>query len=399
MMPETLVNILAVDDDPANLLALESMLAGPHRRIIRANSGAEALRQVLNHEFAVILLDVQMPGTNGIETAEAIRERERSRQIPIIFLTGMVQTDEMIFQGYGAGAVDYLVKPIRSEVLRAKVAVFVDLALAQQQLKRLNLELADKNRALEERSARLQETVAELEAYSYSISHDMRAPLRALQGYADILLEEAAGQLEGRHRTYLGKISSASHRLDRLIQDVLSYSVTARGSFPLELVETDRLAREIIEQYPNLTAAGAKIIIEGKLLPVWGNLAALTQCFSNLLDNAIKFMPPGVVPEIAVSSEATPKGVRIWVQDNGIGIPPADAERIFSIFSRLHPADQFEGTGIGLSIVRKAAEKMGGRVGVMPAENGGSRFWLELMASPGSAAAAPETRPALLKFP
>ena len=143
MSPENLVNILAVDDDPANLLALESTLAGPHRRIIRASSGAEALRQILNHDFAVILLDVQMPGTNGIETAEAIRERERSRQIPIIFLTGLVQTDEMIFKGYGAGAVDYLIKPIRTEVLRAKVAVFVDLALAQQQLRQLNLELED----------------------------------------------------------------------------------------------------------------------------------------------------------------------------------------------------------------------------------------------------------------
>jgi signal transduction histidine kinase len=226
----------------------------------------------------------------------------------------------------------------------------------------------------------------------------MRAPLRAMQGYADILREEALGRLEERHQMYLGKISSASQRLDRLIQDVLSYSVTARGSFPLEHVETDRLAREIIEQYPNLQAAGAKITIDGKLLPVWGNLAALTQCFSNLLNNAIKFMPHGVSPEIAISSEPTPKGVRIWIQDNGIGIPPADAERIFSIFSRLHPADQFEGTGIGLSIVRKAAEKMGGKVGVMPGENGGSRFWLELLASPGSDAAASEIRPALLKF-
>jgi len=393
-----LVNILAVDDDPANLLALESTLAGPHRRIIRASSGAEALRQILNHDFAVILLDVQMPGTNGIETAEAIRERERSRQIPIIFLTGLVQTDEMIFKGYGAGAVDYLIKPIRTEVLRAKVAVFVDLALAQQQLRRLNLELEDKNRILEERSARLQDTVAELEAYSYSISHDMRAPLRAMQGYADILMEECTPLLEDRHQLYLGKISSASQRLDRLIQDVLSYSVTARGSFPLEPVETDRLAREIIEQYPNLRASGAQITIVGHLHPVWGNLAALTQCFSNLLNNAIKFMRPGETPCIAVSSERTAKGVRIWIEDNGIGIPPADAERIFSIFSRLHPTEKFEGTGIGLSIVRKAAEKMGGKVGVIAGENGGSRFWLDLSASAQAPPETAESRPALLKF-
>jgi two-component system sensor histidine kinase/response regulator len=387
-----------VDDEPANLLALESTLAGPQRRIIRASSGAEALRQVLNHDFAVILLDVLMPGTNGIETAEAIRERERSRQIPIIFLTGLVQTEEMMFKGYGTGAVDYLIKPIRTEVLRAKVAVFVDLALAQQQLKRLNLELEEKNHILEDRSARLQETVAELEAYSYSISHDMRAPLRAMQGYSDILMEECLPLLDARHQLYLKKIASASQRMDRLIQDVLSYSVTARGTFPLEHVETDRLAREIIEQYPNFRASGAQITIEGPLLPVWGNLATMTQCFSNLLNNAIKFMPPGVVPQIRISSEPTAKGVRIWIEDNGIGIPPADAERIFSIFSRLHPTEKFEGTGIGLSIVRKAVEKMGGKVGVIAGEKGGSRFWLELAASTQGPNEPAESRPALLKF-
>ncbi|HEY3755740.1 MAG TPA: ATP-binding protein [Opitutaceae bacterium] len=382
MSEETIVNLLMVDDEPGNLLALEALLEEPARRIVKAGSGEEALRRVLETDFAAILLDVQMPGMNGIETAEAIREREKSRQIPILFLTGLVKTDEMIFKGYSTGAVDYLVKPVQPDVLRAKVRVFVELARAQAQLRALNVELGAKNAALEERTLRLQETVAELESYSYSISHDMRAPLRAMRGYAEILLEEAAAGLNSRHRSYLEKISSGAGRLDRLIQDVLTYSLTARGAFPLERIDADALAREIIEQYPRLKSSGARIEIDGTLPPVWGNVAALTQCFSNLLDNAVKFVRPGEQPRVRVRAEQRNEAVRIWVEDNGIGIDPTDFHRIFGIFNKLHPPEEYEGTGIGLSIVRKSLEKMGGGVGVESTEGQGSRFWMQLPAPP-----------------
>lgn len=383
MSAEIPVDLLLVDDEPSNLLALEAVLAEPSRRLVKAASGAEALRRVLETDFAAILLDVQMPGMNGIETAEAIRERERSRHIPILFLTGLVKTDEMVFKGYSAGAVDYLVKPVQPDVLRAKVRVFVELARAQAQLRALNGVLEGKNRELEERSARLQETVAELESYSYSISHDMRAPLRAMRGYAEILLEECPpGQLTSRHRAYLEKIGSAASRLDRLIQDVLTYSLTARGPFPLERIDTDGLLREIIEQYPRLKASGAIIRIEGSIPPVQANVAALTQCLSNLLDNAVKFVPPGAVPQVTIRAETRDGQVRIWIEDNGIGIDPEDFHRIFGIFNKLHPPELYDGTGIGLSIVRKSVAKMGGQVGVESAPGQGSRFWIQLPAPP-----------------
>lgn len=377
-MSKPQVNLLMVDDEPANLLALTAILEPMGQHLISAGSGEEALRRVLADDFAVILLDVQMPGMNGIETAELIRARERSQRVPIIFLTGFVKTEDMVFKGYSAGAVDYLVKPVQPEVLRAKVAVFVELAQAQLQLQTLNAELAAKNRQLTERGARLTETIAELETYSYSISHDMRAPLRAMRGYADILVEECSGALDGRHRGYLTRIASAAERMDQLIQDVLTYSVTARQTFPLEPIDIDRLIREIIEQYPVFKSARAKIVIDDRLPPVRGNVAALTQVLSNLLTNAVKFVPAGETARVRIRAEDLSGQIRIWVEDSGIGIPVDDRERIFGMFTKLHPPERYEGTGIGLSIVRKAVEKMGGTVGVESEEGKGSRFWFQL---------------------
>jgi two-component system, sensor histidine kinase and response regulator len=391
-MTEPRVNILMVDDEPTNLLALEATLESLGQNLVRANSGTEALRQVLDKDFAVILLDIQMPGLNGIETATAIRERERSRHIPIIFLTGMDKTQETMFQGYSAGAVDYLVKPIQTDVLLAKVGVFIELAQARQRLHQeieertktaveislLNQALADKNRELELRSAELQDTIQELERYSYSISHDMRAPLRAMKGYSDVLLEEAAGNLNEEHQGFLHKISSASMRLDRLIEDVLSYSLLSRSKFNLKPVDSDQLIREIIDQYPGFQQPQVDIQIEGKLPVVWANEATLTQCISNLLGNAIKFVPEGTQPRVVVRADVRDKEATIWVEDNGIGIAPNDLERIFGIFVKVHSAESYSGTGIGLSIVRRAAEKMGGHVGVESTLGNGSRFWVKL---------------------
>jgi len=395
MKPEPRVNILLVDDEPANLLALEATLETLGQNLIRAASGQEALRQVLDHDFAVILLDVQMGEMNGIETAAAIRERERSRHIPIIFLTGMVKTDEMMFKGYSAGAVDYLMKPILSEVLRAKVEVFVELALARLRLQReveertraaaeiskLNAELERKNTDLTEQAAKLQETVTELESYSYSISHDMRAPLRAMEGFATILLDEAGDQLSPEHQGYLQRIGSGARRLDNLIRDILSYSQLSNGQLRLHPVDLDGLIREIVDQYPGMQPPDATIEIVGTLPSVRGNEATLTQCVANLVGNAIKFVAPGHQPLIRIRAESKGSQVVIWFEDNGIGIAPGDLDRIFGIFVKVHAPETYMGTGIGLSIVRRATERMGGKIGVESELGKGSRFWIQLQAA------------------
>lgn len=233
-----------------------------------------------------------------------------------------------------------------------------------------------------ERTARLRETIADLEAFSYSISHDMRSPLRAIHGYADILMQEC--RLEAQHAGYLTRIGAAAQRMDRLIEDVLAFSRVARTDLALVPVEAASLFPAILESSPTLQAPQAQINIDGALPRVFGNHAMLTQCFSNLLNNAVKFVSPGVIPKIRVWSDANidqggrPR-VRINVSDNGIGIECDMQEKIFAIFQRL--SAEYEGTGIGLAIVKKAVERMGGRVGLISQPGHGSTFWIELKAA------------------
>ncbi len=233
-----------------------------------------------------------------------------------------------------------------------------------------------------QRTLKLRETVAELEAFSYSIAHDLRAPLRSMSGYAAILLSDHGARLDAEARDFLQRIEASAERLDRLIQDVLNYSKVVRGDMDLERVDFGALAEEIILSYPHLREPDAAILLAHPLPAVLGNPAALTQVISNLLGNAVKFVPPGAKPEVRVRSEPAPNGfIRFWFEDNGIGIDPESLDRIFQMFQQLNSADQYEGTGIGLSIVRKAAEKMGGRVGVESTPGQGSRFWVELKAA------------------
>lgn len=250
-----------------------------------------------------------------------------------------------------------------------------DLREAKQQLQIRAEDLEDKVR---ERTARLQEMVTELETFSYSVSHDLRAPIRAIQQYADILAEDYGDKLDDQGRAYLKRITSSTSRLDALIRDVLTYSRVVRSDVLFESVDTERLVREIVEQYPNFQAPHAEIEIESPLLPIQGHEAFLTQCLSNLLGNAVKFVAPGQTPHIRVSTERRDAMVRICVRDNGIGIEPCDLDRIFGMFERSDPEQKYEGTGIGLSIVRKAVERMNGKLGVESELGKGSQFWIEL---------------------
>lgn len=239
-----------------------------------------------------------------------------------------------------------------------------------------------------ERTARLREAVGELEAFSYSIAHDMRAPLRSMQGFSRLLLEEHAKQLDEAGQSYLRRIVASSDRLDRLIQDVLNYSRVVQHDLRMERVDIQKLLEGIIATYPNLQPPRANIRIESPLPPVNANPAALTQVISNLLGNAVKFVKNGTHPEVRVSAarkvESTPDGEIAWVRlqftDNGIGVPRDAQKRLFAMFQRLHRPELYEGTGMGLAIVRKAVERMGGRLGVESEEGRGSCFWVELKA-------------------
>jgi signal transduction histidine kinase len=249
-------------------------------------------------------------------------------------------------------------------------------ALREAQAK-LSRHAEDLEREVAERTAALRETIGELEAFSYSISHDMRAPLRAMQSFATILEDECASQISPEGKEYIRRINTAAERMDRLIQDVLTYSRTARTELPLERVDVEKLLRDILESHPEFHAA-ADIQWEGRFPPIVGIEAVLTQCISNLLDNAIKFVAPGMIPGVRVWAETVGNGkmVRLFFKDNGLGIDKEAHQTIFDIFQRV--SKNYEGTGIGLAIVKKGVERMGGSVGLESQPGQGSTFWLEL---------------------
>src|SRR5689334_9672653 len=226
--PDDLVNILLVDDKPANLVALEAMLQGLRQNLIKANSGREVLKWLLTHDFAVVLLDVKMPEMDGFETATLIRERDKSRHTPIIFLTAADKSQTQAVRGYAVGAVDYLVKPIVPEFVRSKVAVFVELAKKNELLRRQ----ADLLRASEQEARELAESQAELvrdlehknrelESFSYAVSHDLRAPLRRIESFSQAVQDSHADRLDEAGRHYLERVREASQQMSQLIDDVL----------------------------------------------------------------------------------------------------------------------------------------------------------------------------------
>ncbi len=252
--------------------------------------------------------------------------------------------------------------------MNGTITDITDSKLRQQQLEKI----------VAERTARLRDMIGELEIFSYSIAHDMRAPLRAMQGLSKAVLEDYAHLLPEQGREYLQRIAESSNRLDRQILDVLKYSLLVRGELPMESVDVGHLIDEIITSSPDIRSAREAIQVQSPLPPVHANRAALSQVVSNLLTNAIKFVPPGRPPKVRIWAEPNGSTVRLWFKDNGIGIPRKSLHKIFGIFQRLHSPDLYDGTGIGLAIVKKATERMGGQVGVESDPGQGSRFWISL---------------------
>jgi PAS domain S-box-containing protein len=255
----------------------------------------------------------------------------------------------------------------------------------ERELRETKSQLAAANAGLEqrveERTASLREAIGHLEEFSYSVSHDLRAPVRAMQAYARALLEDYAERLGGEGTMFLQRIVESGARMDRLIRDVLTYSRLTRADIHLHRVDLDQFLPDIARNYPELEKPRAEIIVKHPLAVVIGHEPSLSQTISNLLTNAVKFVAPGTFPVVLVRTERIGDCIRLWVEDNGIGIKPEHQKRLFGLFERLHPNSSYEGTGIGLAIVRKAVDRMQGRVGVESDGVHGSKFWLELPAA------------------
>jgi signal transduction histidine kinase len=422
------VNILVVDDRDENLMALEAVLDDPSYRLVRARSGREALKEVLDQDFALILLDVVMPGVDGYETATLIRERPRSRQTPIIFLTANDFGVNYVFRGYTVGAVDYLVKPVPPDVLRSKVAVFVELFRRQEALRighekleeriaERTKELASANIALsaeiEERAKiekeRVQllkrEQLARVEAeranrlkdeFLATLSHELRTPLNAIMGWAHVLTQSSHDRDTVQRASTVIRQNAAAQA--QLIDDILDVSRIVGGRLVIEsgLVPMRRVIEDAIDSL--MPAAAAKNIqvtrelAEG--LNVLGDRDRLQQVVWNLVSNAFKFTPKG--GSVTVKLAESDSDIYLEVVDTGIGIP---AEFLPFVFDRFRQADssksrRHNGLGLGMAIVRHLVELHGGTVAVeSPGENQGATFKLRLPRHTGPAPAAEKLPP------
>jgi two-component system, sensor histidine kinase and response regulator len=366
---EDRVNILLVDDQPANLVALEAMLQGLGQNLIKAESGREALKWLLTEDFAVILLDVKMPEMDGFETAALIRQREKSRHTPILFLTAADNSHTHAVRGYAVGAVDYLVKPVVPEFVRSKVAVFVELAKKNELLRRQADLLAQSEQAalgLAEARAELVRDLEhknrELESFSYAVSHDLRAPLTRIDSFSRAVLETQGNRLDETGQLFLTRVREATRQMSQLIDDVLYLSRVTRAELRDQEVELSSLADLALAR---LQEADPTRQVETKVRPaviVTGDGQLLRIALENLLENAWKFTAKEVKPRIEFGVTQVAGEPTYFVRDNGAGFDMTYADRLFGPFQRLHSQDEFPGSGIGLATVQRIIHRHGGRV-------------------------------------
>lgn len=378
-------NILLVDDRPQNLLALEAVLASLGQNLVWAGSGEEALAKLLKQDFAVILLDVQMPELDGFQTARLIRERERTRTIPIIFITAVSHESEHHLRGYESGAVDYITKPFDPHVLRAKVAVFLELhrktRLLDAQARELRQRLRERDRAersLARRTAELTRSNTELDQFVQVVSHDLQQPLHTLTGFLTLLRERLAEAAEPDVERLAERCLAGAERMRMLIQDLVRYAREASTEIPSGSVSLDDALSAAMENlHADAVSTGAAVTSE-PLPSVRGDRWQLTQLLQNLLANALKFRSQEP-PTIHVAAERQDGEWLVSIEDNGIGIPPGQEARIFTLFQRLHPSDHYPGTGVGLALCKKIVERHGGRIWAESNPSGGSTFRFTLL--------------------
>jgi signal transduction histidine kinase len=369
------VSILIVDDDSTKRFALKTILAPLGEDVVEASSGADALRQLLRQEFAVVLLDVRMPLMDGFETAQLIRQRPRSELTPIIFVTALGQGETDMVRGYDLGAVDFVFAPVVPAILRAKVTVFVELYRAQQELRRYRSRLES---LVEERTTALTAINRELEAFSYSVSHDLRAPLLAFDGLSKTLLDDYGDRLDKKAKDYLKRMRTASQRMTSVFEGLQTLFRLTSGELKREQLDVTAMANEIVQELRSSGSDGKVQVEVAKGIKASGDKRLVRILLANLLNNAWKFSGTKTAPRVMVGTEMVDGESRIFVMDNGVGFDMIYAHRLFGAFQRLHSQSEFPGAGIGLATARRIVNRHGGRIWAEGAVGEGARFYFAL---------------------
>ena len=368
VQPSASHTILIVDDKLENIEILIRVLERVGFELLVARNGHEVF-EVLQHASPnIILLDVMMPDMNGFEVCRRLKADERTRDIPVIFLSALIEhTDKL--RGFELGAVDYITKPFQHEEVLARVKTHLTI-------RDLQTRLQDANQSLRQRTDELETTNKELRNFAYIVSHDLKAPLRGISQLSTWLIQDYGETLPQEGKELLDLLIDRVKRMDRLIDGILAYSRAGRPSETVEEIDLNLLLSEIVKSL--MPPASIQVIYDNSLPMLNGNTTQIAQVFQNLLSNAIKFMdkPEG---HIRVGCAEDGEYWRFWIADNGPGIETQHHERIFQIFQTLRgTSGESENSGVGLSIVKKVIETHGGKIWVESTPGAGSTFWFTL---------------------
>jgi len=359
--------ILVVDDRPENLVAIERLLKDHPLILYKATSGNEALRLTLHHDFALALLDIQMPEMDGYELAEILRSEPKTARMPFIFISAIYTDHIHVFKGYERGAFSF----ITPAVLTSKIDFFVE-KYQQEQL------LRHTHRLLQNHVEELQRSNAELESFSYSISHDLRAPLRAIDGYSQILLKKYGGQLDETGTRYLDSIAVNAQKMGQLIDDILAFSRLGRQKLSVSRLHLGNLFKEVFHEVSKMEGYEGVQFKMDELPEVMGDYSLIRQVAVNLFSNALKYSSKKDGPMVEVGTIDMEGRKVFFVRDNGAGFDMSYYDKLFGVFQRLHHANEFQGNGVGLALVRRIVNKHHGEIWAESEIDQGATFFFTL---------------------